>query len=409
MGAIYLLRYLIAYILSIAILQSYFCIDLKLAGVGFLIAALTILFINSKKIILEKSDIIIISLLALLNAYYTFVELRGAIFFKSSYILILAIVLSKIIFPSVSSKVYLKKIDIIYLVVVMFLVIEYLSLLVFGHEIFNNSLMCDAPGVQGYRSLHNLTSNFLSVQVPGLNSIMMGAQTASQLAVISFIWFVFKYKKQEKRTDILLSSLALFMMILSPSITSILLLLVSLVIIYLSYLSGILKEEIKGFYQLYALLTIVILTVYLMGELMLYKHDSFDHIVNDLIMGHVSGFNNWNIKDILLGGSIEKVEDSFKTTEIMFLKQLSLYGFFGVGVFYISIFYYIFRALSVGLSGYKTMLMPSIIILIVFVLGNIHYFVMFQAGVRELFALHLAYIIYHGSHMKKQVTSSKRV
>jgi hypothetical protein len=172
----------------------------------------------------------------------------------------------------------------------------------------------------------------------------------------------------------------------------------------LSYLSGIFKEEIKGFYQLYAVLTIVILTAYLMGELMLYKHDSFEHIVNDLIMGHVSGFNNWNIKDILLGGSIEKVGDSFKTTEIMFLKQLSLYGFFGVGIFY-----YIFRALSVGLSGYKTMLMPSIIILIVFVLGNIHYFVMFQAGVRELFALHLAYIIYHGSHMKKQVTSSKRV
>ena len=47
------------------------------------------------------------------------------------------------------------------------------------------------------------------------------------------------------------------------------------------------------------------------------------------------------------------------------------------------------------------MLLPIIIIIILFVLGNVHYYVLFQAGVREFFALHLAYIIYQGSIMKR--------
>ena len=83
--------------------------------------------------------------------------------------------------------------------------------------------------------------------------------------------------------------------------------------------------------------------------------------------------------------------------EIAFLNQFLTYGFLGIGVFYISIFYYIIRALKYE----KIMsLTPNILVLVIFILGNIHYQVMFHYGVMELFALHLAYIIYHGSNIK---------
>ena len=46
-------------------------------------------------------------------------------------------------------------------------------------------------------------------------------------------------------------------------------------------------------------------------------------------------------------------------------------------------------------------LAPNIFIIVIFVLGNAHYPVMFNLGVMELFVLHLAYIIYLGAGVKK--------
>ncbi len=397
--AVYLLNYLVSYILLVSIVQSYFCVDLRLITLGFVSIVLGISVVNSKKIILERSDIIIISLLILLNVYYTFVELRGAIYFKSSYILFLSILLSKVTLPNISSGIFHKKIGIIYLVLLIGLVIEYLALSIFGGDIFQD-MLCNAPGVQGYRPLHNATSSILSINVPGLNSIMMGAQTASQLSVIIFIWYFYRHKVDNNRVYTILWLLSIFMLFFSPSITSVILLSMSTVIIYFIYLNNIYKKRIVNFYKLYILFIAIGLFVYIIMHL-LSRHNGLESIFEDLIMGQLFGFSDWSFKEVLMGASIERKDDLFKVSEITFLRQLSLYGFIGFGVFYISIFYYIFRALSVNRLDYKTILVPSIIILIVFIFGNAHYGVMYQSGVMELFSLHLAYIIYNGSSALK--------
>ena len=55
----------------------------------------------------------------------------------------------------------------------------------------------EMTGVRGYIELYNITREILPYHIQGLNSLMMaqqGGQTASQLAVIIFIWYLFKYE-----------------------------------------------------------------------------------------------------------------------------------------------------------------------------------------------------------------------
>ena len=397
----YLLGYLVAHILLVAMVQSYFCVDLKLLELGLITLVFGIAIVNSKQIILEKSDIIIIFLLAFLNIYYTFVELRGLIFFKMTYVLFLAIILSKVILPYISSKTYLRKIDTIYLIVLIGLVIEYLIILFFGDAILRNLFMChgEITGVRGYIPHHNITKEILPFHITGLNSIMMGTQTASALAVSIFIWFFYKYRINQDKIYRNLGLLAVFMIVLSPTITSVLLLFISIVIIYLIDLGGTFKEKIRNFYKVYFVLFIAIIMIYILVGLLTYRYYSLGYIYEEFIMKNLSGFSYFSLKEVLFGASLERESELFTLGEVAFLNQFLKYGFLGIGVFYISILYYITRALRFVNT---VVLTSNIIVLVIFIFGNIHYPVMFNIGVMELFALHLAYIIYHGSYIKNK-------
>jgi len=129
-----------------------------------------------------------------------------------------------------------------------------------------------------------------------------------------------------------------------------------------------------------------------------YKYVSLHYIYEEFILKNVIGFGYFSFKEILFGITIERELELFSVGEIYYINQFIKYGFVGVGVFYISILYFIIRALK-----YRNVmaLTPNMIILAIFLLGNFHYPVMFNIGVMELFVLHLAYIIYQGSYIKK--------
>ena len=82
----------------------------------------------------------------------------------------------------------------------------------------------------------------------------------------------------------------------------------------------------------------------------------------------MTGFGYFNLKEILFGISIERELELFGVGEIAFLNQLMKYGFLGVGVFYISIFYYVLRAIRLNSEGALTV---NVFILFIFILGNI--------------------------------------
>ena len=401
--ATYFLGYLVAHILLISIVQSIFCQDLKILELALIFVAFGIAVFNSKKIILEKSDIIIAFLFIFLNIYYTFIELKGLIFFKMTYVILLSMLLSKVIVPFLSSNEYLKKINLIYLILLVGLVIEYLYIAIFGNKFLVDLLMCNGEmtGVRGYIELYNITREILPYHIQGLNSLMMaqqGGQTASQLAVIIFIWYLYKYKNNKDGVNLSLALLAVLMLFLSPTIASFFLLFISIVIIYLIYLKRILNKPIKSFLNLYVSIFIVCFVIYLLAKILTIKHTSLDFIYEKYILGSVAGFTYFNLKEILLGVSYERELELFELGEISYVTQLIKFGFVGVGVFYLSIFYYIIRAFS---NKNIQAIVPNVFIIGVFILGNAHYPVMFSLGVMEIFVLHLAYIIYAGSNVKK--------
>ena len=399
----YLLGYLVAHILLISIVQAFFCQDLKILELALIFVVFGIAVFNSKKIILEKSDIIIVFLLIFLNIYYTFIELKGLIFFKMTYVLLLAIILSKVILPNISLKEYLGKINTIYFIVLVGLLIEYILVVFFGNQFLADFFMChgEQTGVRGYIELYNMTREILPFHVIGLNSIMMaqqGGQTASQLAVIISIWYIYKYKNNKDGVNFSLALLAILMLFLSPTIASFFLLFASMAIFYLIYLKSILKEPIKSFFKLYISIFITCCIIYFLIKVLTAKHTSLDFIYDKYILGSILGFGYFNLKEILFGVSYERELELFKLGEIAYITELIKYGFVGVGVFYLSIFYYIYRALS---NKNIQAIVPNVFIILIFILGNAHYPAMFILGVMELFVLHLAYIIYAGSHVKK--------
>ena len=397
--ATFLSGYLVVHILLISLVEAYFCVPLKLVSLGFIFLVFGIAVANSKKIIIEKSDIVIVFLLAFLNIYYALIGFRGLVYFYMTYVLFLAIILSKVILPNISLKRYLAKINTIYLIVLIGLVIEYLILIFIGDAIFIDLFMCSGEtGVRGYIPFHNITSEILPYNITGLNSILLGSQTAPQLTIIIFIWYLYKYKVNKEGVYMALGLLAFFMSILSPTLTSLLLLLTTIVIINLINLISTYKEEIRNYYKVYIAFFITVLSIYILVKLFTYRYSSIANIYELYILENLLPFAYLDLNEVLFGATYERRVELFGVGEIALLDHLLDFGVLGMGVFYISVFYYIIRALD---NRNVMALTPNIFILVIFILGNLHYQVMFGLGVLELFVLHLAYIIYHGSSIKK--------
>ncbi len=399
-----LLWFVIAQILLISIIQSVFCVNLKIIGLGLLgLISLAAIF-NSKKIFLDRADILIIFILAFLNIYFTFVELRGLIFFKMTYILTLSILISKVILPNIAIKSYLQKISNVYLVILIFLVAEYLMLVFIGDRPIVNLLMCNGEmtGIRGYIELYNMTKQILPYHITGLNSIILGPQTAPQLAIIIFIWFLYTYKIKGHIKHLIISYIGLFMVFLSPTITTTFMLVVTFLLLYLIHLKNTFKEKINDFYIIYVITLIAALLLYSLYFLLIHKYNNLSTIYDKYFLENILGFGYFSLNEILFGVSLQRESELFSTTEIAFLNQFLKYGFLGLGIFYGSILYYVLMAFK---KRDSPALLPNLIIIGIFILGNIHYQVMFNLGAMELFSLHLAYIIFIGSNSKKNTNS----
>ena len=130
---------------------------------------------------------------------------------------------------------------------------------------------------------------------------MLGSQTATQLAVIIFVWYLYKFKVSDKKKHLALGLLAIFMLILSPSFTSIILLFISIVMIYLLNLSNNFKEKIKNFYKIYLVLFVIALLIYLLARLFTYKYFGLNYIYDEYIMKNLIGFSILILRIFYLG------------------------------------------------------------------------------------------------------------
>ena len=95
----------------------------------------------------------------------------------------------------------------VFFIVLTLIFFEYLVALLFGSDIFIRHLTCDNPAVLGYRYLHNTTSSIIGIpHVRGLNSIFLGAQSASLFLVLSIFWFFRRARENASFSNYVLST-----------------------------------------------------------------------------------------------------------------------------------------------------------------------------------------------------------
>jgi len=379
----------VLYIFSIPIFQAYSCNSKFILGWFLPFSIFIFIVAKSKKITFTFVEILFLALFFLLNVYYIFINSTGAIYGRYTYIFLLALFFSKVI-SKISSRELIKAISSIYIIVMVLLVAEYLFILKFGNSFFIESLVCNAPGVVGYRSLSNYTS-FSST--PGMNSILLGAQTASQISLTSLIWFYFFYKLTSYPIFYkIMIVISISFLILSPTITISLMFLIMLLAFGLMKL----KHNLIRLDQVY--ISVIIITILSIGFIaMIYsRYNGFNSIMDELIMPQVFNFSLLSYREILLGMRLDEVAELFQVTEVAMIHHIVIFGIIGVSVFIAFVAYNIIVSSSFINNldiDEKSLYIASVAIVVLFLLSNVHYQVMFQVGLMEIFSIHLACII----------------
>ncbi len=387
-----LLYVFVLYILSIPIFQAYSCNSKATLG-WFLLFLISIFIVaKSKKITFTFVEILFLALFFLLNVYYIFINSTGAIYGKYTYIFLLALFLSKVI-PKISSRELIRAISSIYIIVMVLLIAEYLFVLKFGNKFFIESLVCHVPGVVGYRNLSNYTLFSSLISTAGMNSILLGAQTASQISLTSLIWFYSFYKLTSYPVFYkIMIVISISFLILSPTITSSLMFLIMLLAFGLMRI----KHNLIRLDQIY--ISVIIIAILSIGfiTMIISRYGGIDPIMDELIMPQIFNLSFLSYKEILLGLRLDEVAGLFQVTEVAMIHHIVIFGIIGVSVFIA------FVAYNISISSSfinnldtdeKSLYIASVAIVVLFLLSNVHYQVMFQVGLMEIFSIHLACII----------------
>ena len=386
------LLFLVFYIFSIPLFQAYSCDSKAVISYFFLIAVFIGLIVNSKKLTFSFVELLFVGFVVVLNIYYMYINFSGLIYIKYTYLIFLSLFLSKF-FSTISPTRLVKTIGFIYSTIIVFLGLEYLYVLFFGNDFFTEYFSCYAPGVIGYRHMsdYSLFRSFFST--PGLNSIFLGSQSASQISLISLIWFfLFSVFVSNNFKNKLLILFSLLFLILSPTITAWFLFMVTLIFAGIFYLR---KRIISAVIFYFAIILTIILSIFFI--MMIYsRYDGFGAIFDSLILPQVFNFSFLNYKELFLGVNIEKASELFKVIEVAVIHHFAIFGIIGMFVFFAFVFFNIFESMKFRHkldSNEKLLYFASVLIVFVFILSNIHYQVMFQVGLMEIFSIHLAYII----------------
>jgi hypothetical protein len=384
------------YILFIPIIQASFCKSQAIIG-WLLVFSLSFYIISkSKKITFTFTEVLFLALFFLLNVYYLFINFVGAVYQKYTYIFLLALLLSKVI-TKISSRALIRAFSSVYMVVMVLLVLEYIYVVIFGTKIFTDHLACFEPGVVGYKVMsdYSLFSSFISSA--GMNSILLGSQTASQLSLIALIWF-YCFRKSTSYPVFykILMFIAILFLILSPTITvSFLCLVVLLGFGFMKIRHSLIRIE-----QIYIALIIIAILSFGFVVMVNERYVGLDSIMSELILPQIFNLSFLSFKEILLGVKLDKIANIIPINEVAIIHHFVVYGVIGVLTAIAFIVYNLsksFDSMKNLDTDEKSLFVASVVIVLVFILSTVHYQVMFQIGLVEIFCLHLAYIISVGT------------
>jgi len=238
---------------------------------------------------------------------------------------------------------------------------------------------------------YSLFSAFISS--PGMNSILLGSQTASQLSLISVIWFYSFLKSTSYPVFYkILMFIAISFLIVSPTIT------VSFLCLVILSGFGIMKirHSLIRLEQFYLALIIIALLFFGFVTMVQERYSGLGYIIDELILPQIFNLSFLSYKEILLGVKLDKIADIIPVTEVAIIHHIVIYGVIGVLSGIAFIVYNLsksFDSMKNLDTNEKSLHIASVVIVLVFLLSTVHYQVMFQVGLVEIFSLHMAYII----------------
>ena len=365
-----------------------------------IIVVLTLL--KAKKIFFNKSEIALILSVFAINIFYVLLLGKYLFYIRFSYVIILSIFLAKIFAEYFSLDELISFVNKIYMIVISILVLEYIAYILGFHGVISEALTCEISGITQYKTFNSNFSNILGIgaQVRGLNFPFMGPQVASQMSAISFLWFIIIWYSDRNKYSHLFywAALSLTLLVISPSATIITALFLVVSVTSVAYLKYTHITNFVSIKSIYAAILIIIFGVYFAFEFAFINYQDLGDIYKTIVLEQYNIMDKTSIMEALFGVRLEDLSYYIAGApgEIGILNQMLRVGIIGILIFGVYILYItkplagVFQLIFVQKKYY---ILASVTTLLIYILSDIHYEVIFHDGVMELFILHLSLLL----------------
>jgi|SaaInlStandDraft_7_1057024.scaffolds.fasta_scaffold46075_2 hypothetical protein len=389
------------YIVLIPIFQILVCGSVRLfTWILFSSIIMVLILHKANEIFLNKMEITLILLVLALNIFYILFLEKDFFYGVFSYVIILSILLAKIFDEYCSLDELVSFVNKIYMIIISILFLEYIAYMLGFQEAIAEVLECELSSITQYKTLSNNFSDLLGVKIRGLNSSFMGAQVASQISAISFFWFFMIWASDRDRYSYLFywAMLSLALLIVSPSATIIIAFVLVIGLIPIACLKCSENTNFVTIKTIYSVFLIMIIGFYLVLEFAFIRYQDLGNLFQIIVLEQFNVFLKIDIMEFLFGVDLEDLNYYIEggPGEIGILSQTLRIGFIGMLLFGVFIFYVmkplvgIFKQISIQESYY---ILAGVTTLLIHILSDIHYEVIFRDGVMELFILNLSLLL----------------
>ena len=281
----------------------------------------------------------------------------------------------------------------IFPLILILIIAEYIILL-FGGGSFLNSSSCDNPAVSNYRLLHNITSASIGMpHIRGLNSIFLGAQSASLFLVLSIFWFLRKARENANIIDYSFLIISVTLLILSPTVTGAILFFTGC-ILYIFLFNVNIRVGPQTIGIIFSIFLICLYLIYLYIDI---QHN-FYFLFTDTVIDPINRFSEIHFSKILVGLGTG-YSDYLISNEIALLALMLMYGLLGYSIF---LFLFILLPMKIGINFERSDRIYILIILLLFI-SLIHYNASIRGGFLFLYITFLSVVFGKLIYQKKHI------
>ena len=268
-------------------------------------------------------------------------------------------------------------------IILILILLEYIFLVMLGSSVLQK-LSCNNEALSlQYRVIHNITSSALGISyVSGLNSIFLGAQSASLFLVLSIFWFFRKARENANSKDYLFFVISTILLILSPTVTGAILFLIGC-ILYIFLFNIDRKISYKTVSIVFSLTIISLVFIYFYID----AQHNFYYLISDTLFATFNKFSDFHFSQIISGVG-PAYTGYLVSNEIALIALMLMYGIVGFTIF---LFLFILLPLNIGINLERSDRIYILMILLLFI-SLIHYNASIRGGFLFLYISFLSIV-----------------